>query len=153
MSDCIYAKSMCNEEGHIVYNDNSAKDDRTCRCNHKKNFSFIKTPRNLCYCIPTEEDCSCNIKPVNYTLSADYDCVQKDYLDNQKYIDNNNNYIYLEEKKRIQTENNPFWLNVTTYKVKWRSSATTTVLFCLCFIHIIGELFLAFLFSNGPVTL
>ncbi|CAC5400771.1 unnamed protein product [Mytilus coruscus] len=72
MSDCIYSKSLCSEEGQILYNDDSTKVDRTCRCNHKKNFAFIKTPKNLCYCIPTEEDCYCYIKPcpVNLTLSA-----------------------------------------------------------------------------------
>ncbi|CAC5400773.1 unnamed protein product [Mytilus coruscus] len=72
MSDCIYAKSICSEEGQIVYKYDSTKDDTTCRCDYKNNFSFIKTPRNFCFCIPTEEDCSCFIKscPVNQTLSA-----------------------------------------------------------------------------------
>lgn len=71
MTDCIYAKSICSGEGQLVYNDNSAKDDTTCRCDYKKNYSFIKTPRNPCFCIPSEEDCSCFIKlcPVNLTLS------------------------------------------------------------------------------------
>ncbi|CAC5403771.1 unnamed protein product [Mytilus coruscus] len=73
MSDCIYFKSNCSEEGQIVYKDNSKKDDSTCRCDYKKNFSFIKTPRHYCYCLPTEEDCSCYIKscPDNFSLSAE----------------------------------------------------------------------------------
>lgn len=72
MSDCIYAKSICSEDGQIVYIDDSAKDDRTCRCDNKRNYSFTITPRNGCYCIPTKEDCSCHIKscPVNLTLSG-----------------------------------------------------------------------------------
>ncbi|CAC5416345.1 unnamed protein product [Mytilus coruscus] len=72
MTDCIYEKSLCNEEGQVVYGDNSTKDDRSCRCDHKQNFAFIKNPRNLCFCIPTEEDCSCHVKscPVNLTLSS-----------------------------------------------------------------------------------
>ncbi|CAC5424765.1 unnamed protein product [Mytilus coruscus] len=72
-SDCIFAKSVCGEEGQLVYKDDSTKDDRACRCDYTRNYSFIKTPRNLCYCIPTEEDCSCYIKQclVNNTLSAD----------------------------------------------------------------------------------
>lgn len=59
MTDCVYAKSHCSEEGQVIYSDNSTKDDRTCRCDNKKNYSFIKTPRNVFFCIPTEEDCSC----------------------------------------------------------------------------------------------
>lgn len=72
MSDCIYAKSLCSEEGQIVNNDDSTKNDRTCRCDYKNNYSFVKIPRHVCYCLPTEEDCSCNIKscPVNSTLTT-----------------------------------------------------------------------------------
>lgn len=72
MSDCIYSKSFCSEEGQILHTDDSTKNDRKCRCNHKKNFSFAITPIHLSYCIPTEEDCSCYIKPCpgNLTLSA-----------------------------------------------------------------------------------
>lgn len=72
MSDCIYTKSLCSEMGQIVNNVESSKEDRTCRCDYKKNYSFLKTPRNPCFCIPAEEDCSCYIKscPVNFTLSA-----------------------------------------------------------------------------------
>ncbi|CAC5415388.1 unnamed protein product [Mytilus coruscus] len=71
MSDCIYAKSHCNEEGHIKNNDGTSKYDRTCRCDHKQNYAFIKIPRNPFFCKPAEEDCSCYIKscPENYTLS------------------------------------------------------------------------------------
>lgn len=72
MSDCIYVKSNCREEGQILYMDHSSKNDSRCRCDYKKKYSFIKTPRNGCYCVPTEEDCSCFIKtcPVNLTLSG-----------------------------------------------------------------------------------
>lgn len=72
VSDCIFVKSICSEEGQVVYQNNSSKDDRTCRCNYKKSYAFIQKPRNDCYCIPTEEECSCYIKscPENYTLSA-----------------------------------------------------------------------------------
>lgn len=72
MSECIYAKSICKGDGQIVYKDDSTKDDRTCRCDYKKNYSFITTPTNVCYCIPSTEDCSCYTKecPVNFTLSS-----------------------------------------------------------------------------------
>lgn len=48
------------------------KEDRACRCDNTRNYSFIKTPRNLCFCLPTKEDCSCYLKQclVNNTLSA-----------------------------------------------------------------------------------
>ncbi|CAG2195663.1 unnamed protein product [Mytilus edulis] len=72
MSDCIYSKSLCNEEGQTAYEDDSSKADRTCRCDYTRNYSFVKIPRHVCYCLPTEEDCSCNIKscPRNFTLST-----------------------------------------------------------------------------------
>lgn len=59
MTDCVFEKSICNEEGQVIYNDNSTKDDRSCRCDYKKKYEFIKTPQNVCFCIPTVEDCSC----------------------------------------------------------------------------------------------
>lgn len=72
VSDCIYAKSICSEKGQVVYNDNSSTDDRVCGCDYKKSYAFIQKPINNCYCIPTEEECSCYIKscPENYTLSS-----------------------------------------------------------------------------------
>lgn len=72
MSDCVLHKSICNEEGQIAYKDDSTKDDRTCRCDNENHYSFIKPPKNNLFCKPSEEDCSCFIKPclVNYTLSS-----------------------------------------------------------------------------------
>lgn len=72
MSDCVLQKSICNEEGQIAYKDDSTKDDRKCRCDNENHYSFIKSPKNYWFCIPSEEDCSCYIKPclVNYTLSS-----------------------------------------------------------------------------------
>lgn len=72
ISDCIFTKSICSEAGQLVYKDETTKADRTCRCDYKKNYSFIKTPRNACACVPTEEDCSCYIKscPVNHLLAG-----------------------------------------------------------------------------------
>ncbi|CAG2195661.1 unnamed protein product [Mytilus edulis] len=72
MTNCIYAKSLCSEEGQIVYTEDSSKNDKTCRCDYRRNYSFTKTPKHVCYCIPTEEDCSCYIKAcqLNFTLST-----------------------------------------------------------------------------------
>ncbi|CAC5403770.1 unnamed protein product [Mytilus coruscus] len=98
-SDCIYTKSICSEEGQLIFNDNSTKDDRTCRCNYKRNYSFVATPRNVCFCIPTEEDCSCHIKscPVNLILSADYECIRNDFQESSKCIDLTKYYVTLDE--------------------------------------------------------
>lgn len=72
MTDCVFVKSVCNEEGQILHNDDSTKADISCRCDSDKRYAFIKTPKKSWYCIPTEEDCSCYIIPcpVNFTLSA-----------------------------------------------------------------------------------
>lgn len=72
VSDCIYVKSICSEKGQVSYKDDSSTDDRVCGCDYRKSYSLIHTPRNNCYCIPSEEECSCYIKscPENYTLSA-----------------------------------------------------------------------------------
>lgn len=72
MSDCIYAKSICNEEGQVAYKGNSTREDRTCQCDYTKNYTFIKTPKNICYCNPSEEDCTCYVRScrVNYATST-----------------------------------------------------------------------------------
>ncbi|CAC5359916.1 unnamed protein product [Mytilus coruscus] len=151
MSDCIYAKSICNEEGQIEYTDDSSQDDRTCRCDNKQKYSFVKTPRNICFCIPTEEDCSCHIKScsVNFTLSADYDCIQSGYMGNQKCIDNKK-YESSDEKKRVQIKKNRLWLSKTSSKVRWSSSNTATVVFVLCLIPIIGKIVVAQHYCGFP---
>ncbi|VDI83333.1 Hypothetical predicted protein, partial [Mytilus galloprovincialis] len=60
---CIYKKTVCSEEGQLVYNNGSSVYDRKCRCDYTKNFSFVSTKRiNMCFCDPTNEDCSCHIK-------------------------------------------------------------------------------------------
>ncbi|CAC5385483.1 unnamed protein product [Mytilus coruscus] len=85
MTDCIYARSHCNEGGQVVFNDGSTKDDRTCRCDYKKSYAFLRNPRHFCFCIPTEEDCSCYVKscPVNVSLSQDYSCKKSGGKQNQ----------------------------------------------------------------------
>lgn len=72
MSDCVFAKSICSGVGQIVDKEDSTKGDRTCRCDYTRNYSYIKTPKNVCGCVPIEEDCSCYIKtcPTNLTLAA-----------------------------------------------------------------------------------
>lgn len=144
MSDCIFEKSICNEEGQIVYQADSTKDDRTCRCDYTKNYAFVKTPRNLCYCNPTEEDCSCYIRScrLNYTLSTDYDCIQSGYQENPTCIYNTKHYETIEEKLPVKMENNSLWFH-TSIKLERQSLTAATVFLCLCLILAIGGVLFA----------
>lgn len=58
-SDCVYQKSKCNEDGQVVFNNGTVVRDIRCRCDYKNGYTFVTKPKNLCYCIPSEEDCSC----------------------------------------------------------------------------------------------
>ncbi|XP_063416219.1 uncharacterized protein LOC134697860 [Mytilus trossulus] len=73
---CVLAKSYCNEEGQVVYRNETNKVDRSCRCDYTRGYSFTIQPKQTCYCVPSEEDCSCHRKicPPNYNLSQDYEC-------------------------------------------------------------------------------
>ncbi|XP_063436693.1 uncharacterized protein LOC134718131 [Mytilus trossulus] len=137
MSDCIYVKSNCSEDGQIVYMDHSPKNDRRCRCDNKKNYSFIKTPRNGCYCIPTEEDCSCYIKtcPVNFTLSEDYDCIPMSYQETPKCINITRYSETTDENKWVLVKNDHLLLNETSLKSKTNYAHA---FFGTLFISIIG---------------
>lgn len=62
-SDCIFKKTICSDEGHIVYSNENSRNDRTCRCDYTRSFSFLSPSRkNRCSCDPTIEDCSCFMK-------------------------------------------------------------------------------------------
>lgn len=59
-NNCIYKKSMCTEEGQLIFNNGTSRDDRQCWCDYTKNFNFVSTKRvNMCSCDPKNEDCSC----------------------------------------------------------------------------------------------
>lgn len=58
-SECEFLKNDCNEMGQVIANNGSTTKDRTCRCDYNKGFDFIIKPKEVCYCIPSEEDCSC----------------------------------------------------------------------------------------------
>ena len=55
----MYQKSQCNEEGQIVYSNGSAKEDRTCTCDYRAGYAFLREPAGKCFCSPSVEDCSC----------------------------------------------------------------------------------------------
>ncbi|VDI36871.1 Hypothetical predicted protein, partial [Mytilus galloprovincialis] len=85
---CIFKKSQCVSDGQFLYNNGTTESDRSCRCDYTHGYAFIKKPRHLCYCIPSEEDCSCYKKycPHNTLLTPDYDCEQEDdILEKESY--------------------------------------------------------------------
>ena len=55
----VYEKSLCNEEGQIVFKNGTKISDRTCRCDYSRGYDFVVKPKDGCECIPSEEDCSC----------------------------------------------------------------------------------------------
>ncbi|CAC5408762.1 unnamed protein product [Mytilus coruscus] len=129
VSDCIFVKSVCSAEGQVVYRDNSTKDDRACQCDYEKNYAFIKTPRKFCFCIPTEEDCSCYIKscPIDYTLSADYKCTTSDFQEVTQCKDITSYNKTLDEKTGDSIENMNLNISKTTFLVNWSDRAAATI--------------------------
>ena len=55
----VYEKSLCNEEGQIVFKNGTKISDRTCRCDYSRGYDFVVKSKDGCECIPSEEDCSC----------------------------------------------------------------------------------------------
>lgn len=84
-SDCVYSKSLCKDEGQIIYHNGSTTVDTHCRCDHTKGFALLSKTKQTCFCIPSTEDCSCYKKECkrNYKLSPDYSCTPIDNLDDQ----------------------------------------------------------------------
>ncbi|CAC5376411.1 unnamed protein product [Mytilus coruscus] len=64
-TDCILAKTVCNEQGQVIHDEGNSTSDRTCRCDYTKGFAFVKRPKQDCFCNPFLEDCSCFLKPCN----------------------------------------------------------------------------------------
>ncbi|VDI79109.1 Hypothetical predicted protein, partial [Mytilus galloprovincialis] len=76
-TNCIFLKSKCNGEGQIVYGNGTRNSDTSCRCDYTLGYDFLTRPRNQCFCIPSEEDCSCYLKTCpdsTFMLSPDYKC-------------------------------------------------------------------------------
>ncbi|CAG2189840.1 unnamed protein product [Mytilus edulis] len=69
-TNCIFIKSVCHEEGQVVYDKGNRSSDVTCRCDYTRGYAFIGKPRNPCFCVPSEEDCSCYLKT----------CVESKYM-------------------------------------------------------------------------
>ncbi|XP_052076719.1 uncharacterized protein LOC127714692 isoform X1 [Mytilus californianus] len=76
---CVFLKSACNEEGQIESTDRQTTTDRTCRCDYRYGFSFVSNPNKFCFCVPSEEDCSCYYKECgkDQVLTPDYVCMNQ----------------------------------------------------------------------------
>ncbi|CAC5366232.1 unnamed protein product [Mytilus coruscus] len=81
-SKCVYKKTHCNQEGQVIYNNGTLQTNRICRCDYTNNYDFVLKPRNGCFCVPSEEDCSCYVKtcPTGYRLTRDYECLKESKL-------------------------------------------------------------------------
>ncbi|CAG2186301.1 unnamed protein product [Mytilus edulis] len=77
-TNCVLLLSSCNEEGQVVNDNGNRSTDVTCRCDYSKGYAFLVKPRNTCFCVPSEEDCSCFLKICPHStlnLSPDYECI------------------------------------------------------------------------------
>lgn len=66
-SNCELKRLFCSEEGQIVSSNGTTSRDRECRCNYAHGYTYVTQPKNICSCIPTEEDCSCYRKKCSKT--------------------------------------------------------------------------------------
>ena len=58
-SQCLFVKSLCEEEGQIITSRGTTLSDQTCQCDFSYGYHFISEPKDLCGCVPSSEDCSC----------------------------------------------------------------------------------------------
>lgn len=61
-SRCVYQKSHCSEAGQVIYSNGTTKANIECRCDHMQGYDFLHRPKNLCFCVPSDEDCTCYLK-------------------------------------------------------------------------------------------
>jgi hypothetical protein len=68
----VYQKTSCSEIGQTIYDRRSTNEDSTCSCDYAKGYGFVAQPKNIKYCIPSKEDCSCYLVQCadNNTLSS-----------------------------------------------------------------------------------
>lgn len=84
---CQFRKSGCSEEGQLKYNmAETTTNDTKCGCDYTRGYAFVGKPRNTCYCIPSEEDCSCYLNKCKkeQKLDSDYSCIPKLQKYNEK---------------------------------------------------------------------
>lgn len=56
---CQIVKSLCSEEGQVQYDNGTTTSDKGCRCDYTRGYDFLVRPKNKCFCVSSEEDCSC----------------------------------------------------------------------------------------------
>lgn len=61
-TNCIFLRSLCNEEGQVEYDNGTRNRDSMCRCDYRQGYDFLVQPNKPCFCKPSVEDCSCYYK-------------------------------------------------------------------------------------------
>ncbi|CAG2232371.1 unnamed protein product [Mytilus edulis] len=81
-----FRNSQCIGIGQFIYNNISTIYEATCGCDYKRGYAFVSKTRDPCFCLPSEEDCSCYIKEcqTHTSLSPDYECTSTN-LTNVKF--------------------------------------------------------------------
>lgn len=59
---CVNQKSHCSEEGQVIHSNETIKANRECRCDYTRGYDLLHQPKDQCFCVPSEEDCSCYLK-------------------------------------------------------------------------------------------
>ncbi|CAC5383047.1 unnamed protein product [Mytilus coruscus] len=147
-SQCIYKKSKCIGNGQFLYKNGTEELDTSCRCDYTRGYDFINKPRNACFCVPSEEDCSCYKKncPQNGVLTPDYTCAT------DKEIPGQNSYACpIIVHDRLSTEN--ITANVNSFleeqMTEYSSRFVVFVVSAICTFLIAVEGFLLLLCYNG----
>ncbi|XP_052065953.1 uncharacterized protein LOC127705665 [Mytilus californianus] len=98
-SECVLRKSLCNEEGQVLFYNGSSKEDRSCRCDFTNSYAFVVRPQHQCKCLPAMEDCSCYVKKClpNFKLTSEYMCIHRD---NKTFISSCPDMIYASSHRK-----------------------------------------------------
>lgn len=59
---CPYQKSICADEGQVLFDNGSDSKDVKCVCDYRRGYQYIFKPKDECSCSPMNEDCSCILK-------------------------------------------------------------------------------------------
>ncbi|XP_076085428.1 uncharacterized protein LOC143056231 [Mytilus galloprovincialis] len=118
-SDCTYQKSLCNSLGQETYKIGNTSVDRKCICNTDRGYSFVRNPKNQCYCDPSTEDCSCylGINPYNETIKMkDINCYDDIEMTGISYL--GDRYNISRKIKIVEFDNYIYNVHVPTSKFK-----------------------------------
>ncbi|CAG2211643.1 unnamed protein product [Mytilus edulis] len=125
--------------GQETYEIGNTSVDRKCICNTDRGYSFVRNPKNQCYCNPSTEDCSCylGINQFNKTdRLKDIKCYDDVKLTRNPYLGdmfNNSRTI-----KIIEFDNFKYNLNYPTNKYRIKAAASIGILllsyFAVCII-------------------